>query len=68
MQLHNTKDIWDKIIKSYESDTKVKSVKLQTFWIQYETLKIHSDKSIASLFLRLDEIVNSMKNIGDEVK
>lgn len=68
MQLNTTKAIWDKIIQSYEGDTKVKSAKLQTFRIQYETLRMHSDESIVSFFLRVDEIVNSMRNIGDEVK
>lgn len=30
MQLNTTKQIWDRIIQSYEGDTKVKSAKLQT--------------------------------------
>ena len=30
MQMNTTKEIWDKIILSYEGDTKVKSAKLQT--------------------------------------
>ena len=60
--------MWDNIIQSYESDTKVKSSKLQTFRIQYETLRMHDDESIVIFFLRVDEIFNSMKNIGDEIK
>ena len=35
MQLHSAKEIWDKIILSYEGDTKVKSAKLQTLRIEY---------------------------------
>jgi hypothetical protein len=68
MQLNTTKEIWDKIIQSYEGDTKVKSAKLQTLRIQYETLRMHNDESIASFFLRIDEIVNRMKNLGEEIK
>ena len=51
MQLNTTKAIWDKIIQSYEGDIKVKSAKLQTFRIQYETLVMNGDESIAGYFL-----------------
>jgi hypothetical protein len=68
MQLKSAKEIWDKIILSYEGDSQVKRAKLQTLRIQYETLKMHNDESIASYFLRIDEIVNCMKNLGEEIK
>ena len=29
---------------------------------------MHNDESIASYFLRIDDIVNCMKNLGDEIK
>jgi hypothetical protein len=51
MQLKSAKEIWDKIILSYEGDSQVKRAKLQTLRIQYETLKMHNDESIASYFL-----------------
>ena len=56
------------IILSYEGDDQVKRAKLQTLRIQYETLKMHNDESIASYFLHIDEIVNCMKNLGEEIK
>ena len=68
MPLNTAKAVWDKIIQSYEGDTKVKSAKLQNFRIQYETLRMKNAENIASLFLRVDEIINLMRNIGDEVK
>lgn len=68
MQLNTTKEIWDKIIQNYEGDSRVIPVKLQTLKIQYETPKVHSDKSISSYFLRVDDIVNRMKNLGEEIK
>ena len=67
MQLNTAKEIWDKIILSYEGDAKVKSAKLQTLKIEYEKLRMHSDESIASLFLRLDDIVNRMRNLGETI-
>ena len=63
MQLNTTKEIWDKIILSYEGDAKVKSGKLQTLRIQYENLKMQNEESIVNFFLRLDDIVNRMRNL-----
>eukprot|EP00253_Pinus_taeda_P023325 PITA_23325 len=64
----NRKIIWDKIVLSYEGDDQVKRVKLQTLIIQYENLRMHNDESVANYFLRIDEIVNCMKNLGEEIK
>lgn len=68
MQQKTAKEIWEKIVLSYEGDNQVKRAKLQTLIIQYETLKMHNDESIASYFLHIDDIVNCMKNLGEEIK
>eukprot|EP00253_Pinus_taeda_P029059 PITA_29059 len=68
MQLKTTEEIWDKTILSYEGDNQVKCAKLQSLRIQYETFKMHNDESIASYLLCIDEIVNCMKNLGEEIK
>eukprot|EP00253_Pinus_taeda_P005969 PITA_05969 len=47
---------------------KVKRAKLQTLRIQYENLKMYNDESVANYFLRVDEIVDCMKNLGGEIK
>ena len=67
MQLNTSKEIWDKIILSYEGDAKVKSAKLQTLRIQYENLKMDNEESVANFFLRLDDIVNRMRNLGEKI-
>ena len=67
MQLNTTKEIWDKIILSYEGDTKVKSAKLQNLKIQYENIRMDNEESIASLFLHLNDIVNRMRNLGETI-
>ena len=67
MQINTTKEIWDKIIHTYEGDIEVKHTKLQTLKIQYETLKMHSDEIISSYFLWADGIVNHMINLGEEI-
>ena len=67
MQLNTTKEIWDKIILSYEGDSKVKSAKLQSLRIQYENVRMHNEESIASLFLHLDDISNRMINLCETI-
>eukprot|EP00253_Pinus_taeda_P027489 PITA_27489 len=68
MQYKSAKEIWDKIVLSYEGDEQVKCAKLQTLRIQYENLRMYKDESVANYFLRVDEIVNCMKNLGEEIK
>ena len=68
MQFNIAKEIWEKIIQTYKGDSQVKRAKLQTLRIQYETLKMHSDEIIASYFLWVDDIVNHMRNLGEEIK
>src|ERR1700733_12419225 len=68
MHYKSAKEIWEKIVTSYEGDEQVKRAKLQTLRIQYETLKMYNDESVANYFLRVDEIVNCMKNLGEEIK
>eukprot|EP00253_Pinus_taeda_P007767 PITA_07767 len=68
MQFKSAKEIWDKIVLSYEVDDQVKQAKPQTLRIQYENLKMYNDESVANYFLRVDEIVNCMKNLGEEIK
>eukprot|EP00253_Pinus_taeda_P016144 PITA_16144 len=68
MQYKTAKEIWDKIVLSYDGDEQVKSAKLQTLRIQYENLIMYNDESVANYFLCIDEIVNCMKNLGEEIK
>eukprot|EP00253_Pinus_taeda_P016929 PITA_16929 len=68
MHYKSAKEIWDKIVTSYEGDEQVKRAKLQNLRIQYETLKMYNDESVANYFLRVDEVVNCMKNLGEEIK
>eukprot|EP00253_Pinus_taeda_P021714 PITA_21714 len=68
MQYKTAKEIWDKIVLSYEGDEQVKRAKLQTLRIQYENIRMYNDESVANYSLRIDEIINCMKNLGEEIK
>jgi hypothetical protein len=62
-----TKDIWVKLKNAYKEDDKVKEAKLQFFREKFEQLKMNEEEKIASYFLRVDKIINSIKGLGDEV-
>jgi hypothetical protein len=67
MHLGTAKEMWDKLISSYESNEKVKDAKLQTYRIQFEQLKIKEDETVGKYFLRVEEMVNAMKALGETI-
>jgi uncharacterized lipoprotein YehR (DUF1307 family) len=66
--VNQAKEMWDKLVSNYEGDEKVKKEKLQTFQRQFESLKMNDEEDVAAYFLRVDEVVNSLKGLGEEVK
>ena len=57
--------MWDKIQTTYEGDSKVKEAKIQTYRGQFEHLRMNEDKHIATYFLRVDQLVNTIKGLGE---
>jgi hypothetical protein len=68
MHLESTKEMWDKLISSYEGNEKVKEAKLQTYRVQFEQLKMKEDETIGKYFLRVEELVNAMKGLGEKIE
>ena len=68
--MHNktTKEIWDTLESIHEGDKNVKIAKLQVYRAQFENIKMNYDEDIASFFLRVAEIVNNMKALGETIK
>ena len=62
------KKIWDKLKIVYEGYGKVKGAKLQTYIRKFEYLTMKEDEVIATYFLRVDEIVNTMRGLGEKVE
>jgi len=62
------KEMWDKLISSYEGYEKVKDAKLQTHRLKFEQLNMNEDETISKYFLRVDELVNSMKGLGEKIE
>jgi hypothetical protein len=59
--------MWDKLINSYEGNEKVKDENLQTYIIQFEHLKMKEDETVGKYFLRVEEMVNAMKALGETI-
>ena len=46
----------------------VKNAKLQSFRSQFESLKMEENEYIETYFLCIDEVVNTMRGLGEKVK
>jgi len=68
MHCDPVKDIWEKLQNVYKGDAKIKGAKVQTYRGHFEQLKIKEDGDIATYFLQVDEIVNTIKGLGEEIK
>ena len=59
--------MWDKRISIYEGNENVKDAKLQTYRLKFEQLKMNEDEIVSKYFLRVEELVNSMKGLGEKI-
>jgi hypothetical protein len=67
MPYDSAKVMWDKLISSYEGNEKVKDTKLQTHRLKFEQLKMDEDETISKYFLRIEDLVNTMKGLGETI-
>jgi len=65
MHKDTAKEMWDTLENIHEGDKKVKTAKLQVYRAQFENLKMNDDEDIDSFFLKVAEIVNNMKALGE---
>ena len=68
MHLESAKEMWDKIISSYEGNEKVKYAKFQTYKLKFEQLNMNEDETVSKYFLRVEETMNAMKGLGEEIE
>jgi hypothetical protein len=68
MHLESAKEMWDTLISNYEGNEKVKDPKLQTYRVQFEQLKMKEDETVGKYFLRVEELVNAMKTLGEKIE
>jgi len=58
------KQIWDKLVVTYEGRSQVKEAKINMLVHQYELFKTQPDESIKEMFTRVTDITNSLKSLG----
>jgi hypothetical protein len=68
MHLETAKEMWDKLIGSYEGNEKVKDAKIQTYRVQFEKQKMKEDETVGKYFLRVEELVNAMNALGEKIE
>ena len=68
MHCESAKELWDKLKYFYEGNTKVKNAKFQSYRSQFESLKMEEFEYITTYFLSIDEVVNTMRGLGEKVK
>jgi len=66
MHLDSAKAMWDKLINSYGGNEKVRDAKLQTYRLKFEQLKMNEDETASNYFVRIEELVNAMKGLGEK--
>ncbi|XP_059076911.1 uncharacterized protein LOC131876135 [Cryptomeria japonica] len=67
MHCKSAKEIWNKLKGIYEGDEKVKEARLQSHRMKFKSLKMKEDEVIATYFLRVDEIVNAIRGLGEDI-
>lgn len=63
-----SKEVRDGLNNIYEEDEKIKKAKLQTYRGRFESLKMEEEEYVATFLLWVDEIVNTIRGLGEEMK
>ena len=59
--------MWDKLEVIYEGTNQVKESKINLLWREYELFFMKPVETISSMNSRFSKIVNSLKNLGNEI-
>lgn len=68
MHCKSSKEIWDKLQSIHEGDAKIKEAKLQTHRAQFESLKMEEEETIDSYTLRVNEVINAIRGLGEPLE
>jgi hypothetical protein len=68
MHLQATNEMWDKLINNYEANEKVKDAQLHTYRLKFDQLKMNEYETVSKYFLRVEELVNAMKGLGEKIE
>ena len=60
----SVKEIWDKLVVTYEGTSQVKETKINILMHQYEMFKMKKEENINEMFTRFTLITNSLNALG----
>jgi len=58
------KEIWDKLVVTYEGTSQVREMKINMFVHQYELFTMQPDETIKEMFTHFTDITNNLKSLG----
>jgi hypothetical protein len=67
MHCNSAKEICDKLDVVYKGDSKVREAKLYTYRNQFENNKMKEEENIVEYFHRVDDVVNSIREVREEL-
>jgi hypothetical protein len=68
MHFKSKKEIWEKLQNIHEGDDKVKKAKIKTHRRQFKILKMEDKENVAAYLLHVDEIVDTIRGLGEMVE
>ena len=60
----SAKEIWDKLVVTYEGTSQVRETKINMLVHQYELFKMQPEETIKEMFTRFTDITNNLKSLG----
>ncbi len=66
--LLTAEEVWDLLEVTHEGTNLVKQSKLQMLTSRFKTLRMKEDEQFINFHTRLQDIVNSMRGLGEEIK
>ena len=60
----SAKEIWDKLVVTYEGTSQVRETKINLLVHQYELFKMQPNETIKEMFTRFTDITNNLKSLG----
>jgi len=60
----SAKEIWDKLVVTYEGTSQVRETKINMSVHQYELFRMQPEETVKEMFTRFTEITNNLKSLG----
>ncbi|GAV86988.1 UBN2 domain-containing protein, partial [Cephalotus follicularis] len=58
------KEMWDRLMVTYEGTNQVKDTKINRFVHDYELFTMIENENISSMYARFNDIINALKGLG----